>query len=334
MVSSCPTSAVAPWTCTGTSPLGFFVADGGAARRALAGGAAGVAVAGRIAPRGGCGAYEARGRDPRRLRRRRGSGRIAGPRTQGLARLLRFSWPPSGRPCCGRSGCGPKGFRATGRPEGPHFLTDLRRGWDSLHVVTNNLFTFDLWLLSLTIAIAAVGLCLLVRAWRLALYLAALIVACVLGCTVILWSDPNLQLTDVNVVSRLVGTVALTVVAITPLALQRAWDAGEGPSREVAVRRAPCGEQPWRGDSSSRRRSPTRPRFSPKVAHGSRAPRTASTPRREAGACWWCSVMRPRTAMHFGSGRARCTRDQTYPARPGRLRQNPRVRGRRIQPEG
>ena len=133
-----------------------------------------------------------------------------------------------------------KGLPSNGPSGGLHFLTDLRRGWDSLHVVTNNLFTFDLWLLSLTIAIAAAGLCLLVRAWRLALYLASLIVACVLGCTVILWSDPNLQLTDVNVVSRLVGTVALTVVAITPLALQRAWDAGEGPSREVAVRRVPA----------------------------------------------------------------------------------------------
>jgi len=57
-----------------------------------------------------------------------------------------------------------------------------------------------------------------------------------LGCTVILWSDPNLQLTDVNVVSRLVGTVALTVVALTPLALQRAWDGVERPAR-VAVPR-------------------------------------------------------------------------------------------------
>ena len=132
-----------------------------------------------------------------------------------------------------------KGLPSNGPSGGLHFLTDLRRGWDSLHVVMNNLFTFDLWLLSLTIALAAAGLCLLVRAWRLALYLAALIVASVLGCTVILWSDSNLQLTDVNVVSRLVGTVALTAVAITPLALQRAWDAGEGPSREVAVRRAP-----------------------------------------------------------------------------------------------
>jgi hypothetical protein len=132
-----------------------------------------------------------------------------------------------------------KGLPSNGPSGGLHFLTDLRRGWDSLHVVMNNLFTFDLWLLSLTIALAAAGLCLLVRAWRLALYLAALIVASVLGCAVILWSDPNLQLTDVNVVSRLVGTVALTAVAITPLALQRAWDAGEGPSRVVAVQRAP-----------------------------------------------------------------------------------------------
>src|SRR5207249_4833662 len=83
-----------------------------------------------------------------------------------------------------------------------------------------------------TIAIAAGGLCMLVRAWRLALYLGASIVAAMLGCTVILWSDPNLQLTDVNVVSRLVGTVVLIVVAVTPLALQRAWDGGE---RRVSV---------------------------------------------------------------------------------------------------
>jgi hypothetical protein len=122
---------------------------------------------------------------------------------------------------------------------GLHFLTDGARAWDSLHVVVKNLFTFDLWLLSLTIAIAATGLCLLVRAWRLAAYLASLIVADVLGCTVILWSDSNLQLTDVNVVSRLVGTVALSVAAITPLALQGAWGAEDGRRRTVAAIRTP-----------------------------------------------------------------------------------------------
>jgi hypothetical protein len=117
---------------------------------------------------------------------------------------------------------------------GLHFLTDGRRGWDSFKVVEKNLFTFDLWLLSLTLAIAAVALCVLVRAWRPAVYLAALITASVLGCTVILWSDSNLQLTDVNVVSRLVGTVTLAVVALTPLALQRAWDPGQRSATAVA----------------------------------------------------------------------------------------------------
>ena len=119
---------------------------------------------------------------------------------------------------------------------GLHFLRDGRRGWDSLHVVMNNLFNFDLWLLSLTIAIAAVALCLLVRAWRLGLYFAALITTSVLGCSVILWSDPTLQLTDVNVISRLVGSVALIVVVITPLALQRAWDAGERLQRATITK--------------------------------------------------------------------------------------------------
>jgi hypothetical protein len=126
---------------------------------------------------------------------------------------------------------------------GLHFLTDGGRLWDSFKVVEKNLFTFDLWLVSLTIAIAAVGLSLLARVWRPAVFLAAVIVALVLGCTVILWSDANLQLTDVNLVSRLVGTVTLVVVALTPLVLQRAWDGDGRPDDRVvatgmSVRRA------------------------------------------------------------------------------------------------
>jgi hypothetical protein len=122
----------------------------------------------------------------------------------------------------------------TGPEGGLHFLTDLDRGGDSFDVVTRNLFDYDLWLMSLTIAIAAVGLCVLVRAWRAATYLSALIAALLLGCTVILWSDSNLQLSDVNVVSRLVGTVALVVVAVSPLALQRAWEAADTGQRRPA----------------------------------------------------------------------------------------------------
>lgn len=120
---------------------------------------------------------------------------------------------------------------------GLHFLTDGGRLWDSFTVVETNLFTFDLWLVSLTIAVAAVGLSLLARAWRLAVYLAAVIASCILGCTAILWSDANVQLTDVNLVSRLVGTVTLVVTALTPLVLQRAWDGEARPADRVAARR-------------------------------------------------------------------------------------------------
>jgi hypothetical protein len=114
-------------------------------------------------------------------------------------------------------------LHGNGPSGGLHFLSDLGRGWDALHTVVNNLFQFDLWLVSMTIGIAAIGLCLLVRAWRIAVYMASLLGFLITACTVILWSDPNLQLSDVNVVSRLVGTVALSAVAVTPLALQRAW---------------------------------------------------------------------------------------------------------------
>jgi hypothetical protein len=106
---------------------------------------------------------------------------------------------------------------------GLHFLSDPGRGWTSLRTVVDSLFTFDLWLVTPTIGLAAVGLCLIVREWRLAAYALTLMGLLILGCSVILWSDPNLQLSDVNVVSRLVGTIPLCVVAVTPLLLQRAW---------------------------------------------------------------------------------------------------------------
>ena len=123
---------------------------------------------------------------------------------------------------------------------GLHFLTDGRRGWGSLHVVTKSLHLRPLAPVAddrdrrgrALPPRQGVAPCSLLRR--------CLIVTLMLGSTVILCRDPNLQLTDVNVVSRLVGTVTLTVVrALTPLALQRAWDGGErqataaAPSRPV-----------------------------------------------------------------------------------------------------
>ncbi len=106
---------------------------------------------------------------------------------------------------------------------GLHFLMDLDRGWASLRVVTKDLFNYDLRLVTGTMALAAVGLCLLAKAWRIAVFLGALLATCLFGSAVTIWSDPNISLDDVNLVSRLVGTVALAAAAITPLALGRAW---------------------------------------------------------------------------------------------------------------
>jgi hypothetical protein len=132
-----------------------------------------------------------------------------------------------------------KGLPGNGPEGGLNFITDLGRGWDSLQAVTKNLFEFDLRLVSTTIGVAAVGLCLLAKAWRAAVYLGSLMALSLLGCTVIIWSDPNLQLDDVNVVSRLVGTATLCVVAVVPLALQRAWEAGD-PAPGRFLREAPA----------------------------------------------------------------------------------------------
>jgi hypothetical protein len=117
-----------------------------------------------------------------------------------------------------------KGLPSNGPEGGLHFLTDLGRGWNAFVAVKNNLFDYDLRLLSTTIAIGAVAVCLLAHAWRVAAYLGGLIVFTTLGCTAILWSDQNLQLDDINVVSRLVGGVTLMLVVVAPLALQRAWE--------------------------------------------------------------------------------------------------------------
>jgi hypothetical protein len=135
-----------------------------------------------------------------------------------------------------------KGLPANGPEGGLDFVTDVGRGWNSFVAVTKNLFDYDLRLLSTTIAIAAVGLCLLARAWRMAAYLGSLIVFSTLACAAIIWSDPNLQLDDVNVVSRLVGGVTLTMVVLSPLALQCAWEAGGSkgaPASERAQQRQP-----------------------------------------------------------------------------------------------
>ena len=118
-------------------------------------------------------------------------------------------------------------LHSNGPESGLGFITDLQRAWDSVSVVANNVFDFDLWLLATTLAIAALCLALLARTYRGAVYLGSFLSLTTAAAVVVLWSTSSLTLTDASVVSRLIGTIAISAAALTPFLLQHLLDAGE-----------------------------------------------------------------------------------------------------------
>jgi hypothetical protein len=135
-------------------------------------------------------------------------------------------------------------LHGNGPESGLHFITDIRRGWDSFDVVTRNVFNFDLWLLGTTLAVAAIGLALLAGVRRSAIYLLSFLVLTTAGSTLILWSTTSLLLTDISVVSRLIGTTAISAAALTPLLLQDVLDGWQSSGGAW-----PTPRLPWAGRS-------------------------------------------------------------------------------------
>lgn len=113
---------------------------------------------------------------------------------------------------------------STGPDAGFAFVTDVRRAWDSALVVTKNVFNFDLWLLATTLAVAAVGLALLAGTRRSAMFVGSFLALATVGATVVVWSTPGIILADVSVVSRIIGTIAISAAALTPVVLQKVLD--------------------------------------------------------------------------------------------------------------
>jgi hypothetical protein len=134
-----------------------------------------------------------------------------------------------------------EGLPGNGPQGGAHFVTDLHRAWDALDVIVRNLFEYNLWLLAATGVLVAVALCLFAEMWRAAAYGAALMSALTLMSAAIVWSDASIELGDVNLISRLSGTVVLCAVALTPFLLEQASGPGMRPQltwTDPRVRRA------------------------------------------------------------------------------------------------
>jgi hypothetical protein len=101
------------------------------------------------------------------------------------------------------------------------------RVWPSLSLVVRTLFDQGLWPFVAAVAIAAVVLAALARAWRLAAYAAVFVGAAVLACAWAIWSNTSLSFSEddsLNPIVRLTGTTILSVAVLTPLLLQEAWN--------------------------------------------------------------------------------------------------------------
>jgi hypothetical protein len=119
----------------------------------------------------------------------------------------------------------------------------LDRVWPSIRLVVTTLFDQDLWPFVSVLALAAILLAALARAWTVAVYSAAFVVGGVAASAWAIWSNTSLRLSEedsLNPIVRLTGTTILVLAALTPPLLQSAWD-GSRASTPVTSRRAAPG---------------------------------------------------------------------------------------------
>lgn len=115
---------------------------------------------------------------------------------------------------------------------------DPGRGVSALWLVARTMADVDAWLLAPPLAVAAVCLAALAGATRAAAFAGALLAASLLACTLVIWSDPSLEITQdygLNPVVRFVGGPVLIAGSLTPILLDRAL----GPQAAGAA--APAG---------------------------------------------------------------------------------------------
>jgi len=137
-------------------------------------------------------------------------------------------------------------------PDGGYLgaFSHLERVWPSFELVVSTLFDRDLWRVAPFLAVAAIALAALGRAWAVSVYAAVFAATSVAGLTWVIWSNVSLRIIQDdagNPIVRLTGTTFLVLGALTPLLLQRAWSAHRGEP-EAAVAAAPPGRDAllWR----------------------------------------------------------------------------------------
>jgi hypothetical protein len=116
---------------------------------------------------------------------------------------------------------------STGAPPDGYlgFVDHADRAWPSLELVVRTLFDYDLWLLATPLALVATMLAFFGGAPRTAVFATAFAGFSVLGCTWVIWSEPDFEITQdygLNPVVRLIGGSVLVLVALTPLLLEQA----------------------------------------------------------------------------------------------------------------
>jgi len=119
----------------------------------------------------------------------------------------------------GVSGEGPTG--------GIFTLDNLDRLWPSIRLAFDVLFSSVYWSVTVPVAIGALVLALLARAFRPAIFFGGLVLLVTLGGGWITWAIPELPITQElggNPIVRFMGAAALLCLAATPLLLASAWE--------------------------------------------------------------------------------------------------------------
>ena len=113
--------------------------------------------------------------------------------------------------------------------------TDTERLWPSLRLAFDVLFSSQYWSVIVPIAIGALALSVIVRAYAAAVFVGALGLLVTLGGGWVTWAIPELEITQelgANPIVRYMGAAALLCVAASPLLLAEAWRAATSAERD------------------------------------------------------------------------------------------------------
>jgi hypothetical protein len=124
----------------------------------------------------------------------------------------------------------------------------------SFELAVSSLFERDLWRIVPYIALAAILIAAFAGAWKVSIYAAVFLGAAIGGATWTIWANVNLPIgrdDSQTPIDRLTGTTVLTLAALTPLLLARAWSARGRTrdrasfSRPVPLRDGVVWRSPW-----------------------------------------------------------------------------------------